>query len=256
LKCLKHRKNSHIQSNTKDILNSSLIFPLNAKNSNWLLYLFIIDLIAELVAIASNFQDIRFFTKPLLLLLLLLYVTTQSFSLVKGKWLLLAALFFSWMGDLFLLFDSSQPNFFIFGLLSFLTAHLFYIIIFLQLKKSLHPNRKWSPIIILLLLLYTVSLFALLYPTLGDLKIPVIIYAGVLTSMLLVAAHSFNWQTNTGKWVIAGALLFVASDSLLAINKFYQPFNAAGLAIMATYGLAQLFIVIGLTKCMRSGNKA
>lgn len=74
--------------------------------------------------------------------------------------------------------------------------------------------------------------------------------------MLLVAAHSFSWQTNIGKWVITGALLFVASDSLLAINKFYQPFNSAGLAIMATYGLAQLFIVIGLTKCMRSANKA
>lgn len=126
----------------------------------------------------------------------------------------------------------------------------------MKLKKALQPNRKWNPFIIVLLLLYTGSLFALLYPTLRDLKIPVIVYAGVLTSMLLVAAHSFNWQTNIGKWVIAGAFLFVASDSLLAINKFYQPFNNAGLAIMATYGLAQLFIVIGLTKCMRSANKA
>ncbi|MBL0133048.1 MAG: lysoplasmalogenase [Chitinophagaceae bacterium] len=229
---------------------------MKPKDSKWLLYLFIIDLIAELVAIFWNFQDIRYLTKPLLLLLLLFYVITHKIPYSKGKWLLIAALFFSWMGDLFLLFDSKQPNFFIFGLLSFLTAHIFYIVIFIQLKKLLQPNRKWNPIIFLLLLLYTGSLFALLYPTLGVLKIPVIIYAGVLTSMLLVAAHSFNWQTSIGKWVIAGALLFVASDSLLAINKFYQPFNAAGLAIMTSYGLAQLFIVIGLTKCMRSANKA
>ena len=42
-----------------------------------------------------------------------------------------------------------------------------------------------------------------------------------------------------------GALLFVISDSVLAINKFYQPFEVAGVIIMLTYGLAQLFIVEG-----------
>lgn len=229
---------------------------MNFRNSKWLLYLFIIDLVAEWVAIIGNIETIRFLTKPLLLLLLLTYVLFQDIASIKEKTLLLAALFFSWAGDLFLLFDSRETNYFILGLLSFLTAHIFYILLFLKLKKALQPHRKWNPLIILLLLLYTGSLFVLLYPTLGALKIPVIIYAAVLCSMLLTALHAFSLQTTAGKNVIAGAVLFVASDSLLAINKFYQPFSAASLAIMGTYGLAQLAIVAGLTKCMRSGNKA
>lgn len=229
---------------------------MNFRNSKWLLYLFIIDLIVELAAIVWNIGTIRYLTKPLLLLLLLTYVLFQDIPSIKAKTLLLAALFFSWAGDLFLLFDSSESSFFIFGLVSFLTAHIFYIILFLQQKKILQPNKKWNPLTILLLLIYTGSLFALLYPTLGALKIPVVVYAAVLSSMLLMALHAFSFKTISGRYVIIGAILFVASDSLLAINKFYQPFNAAGLAIMGTYGLAQLSIVVGLTKCMRSGNKA
>jgi hypothetical protein len=41
------------------------------------------------------------------------------------------------------------------------------------------------------------------------------------------------------------------SDSILAINKFYQPFEAAGVLIMLTYGLAQFFIVQGAIKYIR-----
>ena len=48
--------------------------------------------------------------------------------------------------------------------------------------------------------------------------------------------------------MMAGAFLFVVSDSLLAINKFYQSFEMAGIIIMLTYGLAQLFIVHGAVK--------
>jgi len=45
--------------------------------------------------------------------------------------------------------------------------------------------------------------------------------------------------------MIAGAILFIISDSLLAINKFYQPFENAGILIMFTYGVAQLLITLG-----------
>ena len=45
--------------------------------------------------------------------------------------------------------------------------------------------------------------------------------------------------------MMTGALLFVISDSLLAINKFYQPFSIADNLIMLTYGFAQFYIVTG-----------
>jgi uncharacterized membrane protein YhhN len=50
------------------------------------------------------------------------------------------------------------------------------------------------------------------------------------------------------KLVAIGAILFVISDSLLALNKFYVPFYFADISIIFTYGLAQLFIVLGLKK--------
>jgi len=49
-------------------------------------------------------------------------------------------------------------------------------------------------------------------------------------------------------------VLFVISDSVLAINKFYQPFEAANVIIMLTYGLAQLFIVTGAIRYLQSVN--
>jgi len=55
--------------------------------------------------------------------------------------------------------------------------------------------------------------------------------------------------------MVAGAVLFIMSDSILAINKFYQSFEVAGLGIMLTYGMAQLFIVEGAARYITSDYK-
>jgi uncharacterized membrane protein YhhN len=52
-------------------------------------------------------------------------------------------------------------------------------------------------------------------------------------------------ENKTALFFIIGATLFVASDSLLAFNRFRGSFNLAGVSIMTTYILAQLFIVTG-----------
>ena len=52
-------------------------------------------------------------------------------------------------------------------------------------------------------------------------------------------------ENKTALFFIIGATLFVASDSLLAFNRFRESFNLAGVSIMTTYILAQLFIVTG-----------
>jgi len=75
----------------------------------------------------------------------------------------------------------------------------------------------------------------------------------VISFMLMLAMHMFFLRNKgAGNWMLAGALLFVISDSVLAINKFYQTFEMAGAIIMLTYGLAQLFIVQGAIKYLRS----
>ncbi len=214
----------------------------------WLLYLFVINLLAELIVLYYGLGYLQNITKPLLMIIMGLLVLLQPIIGKRIKVLLLFAIIFSLGGDVFLLFDQSGGPTFILGLLSFLVAHLFYIVLFLHIKKNQLPQRSWNPWIISSLLLYVAVLFYILSPNLGELKIPVVIYALVLSAMLITAIHAFHFTNNNGKWVITGAFLFVISDSLLAINKFYTPFAFAGLAIISTYALAQFLIITGVTK--------
>ncbi|MFM9909290.1 MAG: lysoplasmalogenase [Chitinophagaceae bacterium] len=223
----------------------------------WLLYLFVADLITEIIAIYYNLTNVRLFTKPLLMISNGLFIWQQVIVDKKIKLFLLFAIGFSLVGDIFLLFEKSNNSNFIFGLVSFLLAHIFYILLFLHARKSHLPKRRWNPFFITVILVYVAILFYILGPNLRALKIPVLIYSLILSFMLIAAYHSFNFITQTGgRWVITGAFFFVVSDSLLAINKFYTPLAFASIAIMITYAMAQLFIAIGITKFTRSPDKA
>ena len=93
------------------------------------------------------------------------------------------------------------------------------------------------------------GLIVVLYPFLGDLKIPVIFYALVLILMVLSALFRYGYTNNVSFWMVfCGAVLFMVSDSVLAINKFLEPVSHGAFWIMLTYCSAQFFIVSGLTK--------
>ena len=100
--------------------------------------------------------------------------------------------------------------------------------------------------------LYYAALVTFLYPYLGEMKIAVPVYGIVISFMLLLALHMlFISNKPAGQMMAAGAVLFVVSDSLLAMNKFYSPFENAGLLIMLIYGLAQVIIVAGAIRYLR-----
>ena len=154
------------------------------------------------------------------------------------------ALLFSWTGDLLLMFQGNDPLFFLLGLSSFLTAHIFYIIFFHRVR--IEEEVKGNLWLVLLVAVYYIALIALLSPYLKDMKLPVRVYGVVISFMLMLALHMrFIKNKIAGIWMMSGALLFILSDSTLAINKFYRPFEFAGVIIMLTYGLAQFFIVEG-----------
>ena len=89
----------------------------------------------------------------------------------------------------------------------------------------------------------------ILLPSLGDLKIPVFVYALTISIMLLFALKGFmNWHKPASIYILIGAIIFVASDSLLAFDKFYAPLQYSSFLIMTTYLLAQYLIVIGILK--------
>ena len=208
-------------------------------------FVFWILAMLDITGIAANQQMLHFIAKPLLIpaLLLLLFFTKST---VPGKNLLLIGLVFSWLGDVFLLFEYKNALFFIFGLASFLTTHIFYIIYFLKIKSASTSLLKKQPVLITLVLGYGITLMWQLYPHLGDLKLPVMVYAAVICTMLLCSLHIFfKVNKKAACYYLSGAAAFVLSDSLLAINKFYQPVAFAGIFIMLTYCAAQFFIVWG-----------
>lgn len=200
--------------------------------------------LTDIGCIVAGWSTMHYIAKALLVPVLLMLISTAT--AVDGKRLLQIGLFFSWMGDVLLLFESRDKLFFIFGLVCFLTTHVLYIIFFLSIRSNSRSFLLKQPWWLVLVPAYGVALAWQLYPKLGDLKIPVIVYAIVICTMLLCSLHAFLKVRSPARhfyWL--GATAFVLSDSLLAINKFYQPFAYAGVFIMFTYCAAQFFIVKG-----------
>ncbi|MBS1512247.1 MAG: lysoplasmalogenase [Bacteroidetes bacterium] len=209
--------------------------------------IYVVLTVANCVAGAAGSAWAGYITKPLLIPTVL-YILLQ-YSAAPNKKLLVTGLVFSWAGDVLLMLENKNPNFFIFGLICFLTTHIFYIIYFLRIKSQDVSLLKKQPVLAVVVAAYGIALVTFLFPHLGALTVPVIVYAAVICTMLLCSLHVFlkvNHPANT--WYMAGAALFVLSDSLLALNKFYQPFFAAGVLIMLTYCAAQYCIVTGYLK--------
>lgn len=206
-------------------------------------YVYAIVVILDLLFIYFNMGHERWFTKPLLMPLLMIgfYLsctkrTTNSFFII------IAALLFSWGGDVLL----QMEGLFIPGLISFLLAHIFYIIYFAKKGTDKKGLVQQKPVIALAVLLYIILFLWLLFPYLNSLKIPVTVYGITIGSMLLLALntkHQLNDKTAT--LFITGAILFVLSDSVLAVNLFAYKHLLLSLVVMITYATAQFLIVKG-----------
>ena len=186
---------------------------------------------------------------PVLAAIFVINLRTGLDSLHK---LILAGLFFSWAGDGLLEIPNQTADLFIPGLISFLLAHIMYLLAFFLTIGENFINKRG------LGLLIPVSLFGAgiifyLYNDLGDMMIPVTIYTVVILTMVTGAINRLKKVNVVSFWlVLAGAILFLISDSALAINKFGHPFPGSSIVIMSTYLLAQYFIVTGYIRQFRS----
>lgn len=211
---------------------------------NYWLLLFAIDSMLELASQLFNWHPLSLFSKPLLMPLLIGYFVSASGanrSLLKK--LVVLALVFSWVGDAVLMFQNINGMYFIIGLVAFLLAHVMYIVGFTKLKNSTTKVERLA--IIVFFLAYSATLVIFLWPGLGNMKAPVMLYALVLTIMGVLGVIK---STTNHPYITFGVLFFVASDSILALNKFLidVPFN--GMLIMGTYIAAQWLIVAGVSK--------
>ena len=223
------------------------------KKTFWLIFFFL-NLAAHLSGIYFAIDVLQVITKPLIVIFLVGYFLTALKTQTDPvkKWIL-AALFFSWAGDILLIFQPTSVKFFLAGLVSFLFAHIFYIIFFHIIRIRENIKSKW--LLLLIVVIYYGSMISFLSPYLNNLKLPVRIYGAFISFMFMLAMYMlFIKNKSAGRWMMIGALLFLISDSVLAINKFYLSFEWSGIIIMLTYGLAQLFIALGAIDYVRKNN--
>ncbi|CAN5371821.1 lysoplasmalogenase [soil metagenome] len=214
--------------------------------SGFFLFLFIGVSLAQLLALIIGWPMVHLVTKPLIMLSLTGYywINAERRSLT-----FILALLFCWLGDVLLMFESTAALFFIFGLLSFLMGHLLYMISYRKLRDDdISHELLWTQKVrfSIPIVLIGTGLITVLFPTLGILKIPVLIYSMVLVGMVMTALFRYGRTSLLSFWLVfAGAAFFMISDSLLAINKFYAPLPFGGFMIMLTYIGAQYLIVQG-----------
>lgn len=224
---------------------------------------FLIISVAHLAAIALGFEEIRFFTKTLLMPSLLFYFWKATEEVNHPTTVFIkAALITSFLGDVLLIFadDSAASQlWFLGGLGSFLIAQTSYANGFHRLYSDYRQDEnssKRTPLKVYLLPgLFFCLMISLIWSGLSnDLRIPVIIYGLAIATMVGTAMKLEDDIERTAFLLIfSGAVLFMCSDSLIALNKFTD--KLAGIWkptfwVMLTYILGQAGIVIGSAKAL------
>jgi uncharacterized membrane protein YhhN len=219
-----------------------------SKNSLWL-FIYILICVVELVGEVTGNMQLVYYTKPFLMPALAAWFFMETRG---SKWFLrsavLTALAFSTVGDILLLLakDAEGQLLFLLGLVAFLFAHLFYTggFILRARKRSrfLKTHYWWG----LPFLAYAIGLLVWLRPGVPHgLFGPVAAYALAITCTALSAVNLYPLvPRNVFFQLLAGAVLFVLSDSLIAVSKFGSV-PVPGFAIMLTYVLGQGLLVSG-----------
>ena len=219
------------------------------------LYFFYLVSIVNLVEqiIKTGWLDMA--TKPLLMPFLLIYFLSslEHKNSLLSK-LMTGALVFSWIGDVLLMLQGKLDGMFIYGLAAFLFAHIFYIFSYrtARFEELQSESKSFITTRIVFLVFIGVVLIYMLHPFLDNLLIPVVIYTVVIITMSIFALLRRGWTLEKSFiMVYSGALLFIMSDAMIAIDKFMNPIVQARLLIMATYIAAQFLIVKGIKAHMQ-----
>ncbi|RZK53333.1 MAG: lysoplasmalogenase [Pedobacter sp.] len=212
-------------------------------------FIFIIQILMESDSKTAKLvlADFYYIVKPLITISLMIFYAYQT--QLRGRFAkrIFSGLFFGLVGDSFLMFLHINSSFFMFGLIAFLIGHLCYISAFyLDYKWNPSIEKKLTWLALVVFGAFCFGFYLFLRPYLGSMKIPVMVYAFVI-SLIGIMAVNRKGRVNTISFnlIFLGAIAFLISDSLLAYNKFVNSFNGAGIAIMTTYMLAQYLITVG-----------
>lgn len=201
--------------------------------------IFLIIAILDVYAVITQHKSLEIICKPLLMTSLVIVYLVSLKKGEKANFWLVSALFFSFWGDVFLL---DKTNYFVFGLGSFLVAHIMYIKMTANfLKKTAVIQIVKSAVIFVALF---VTIFLLIKDNLGEMLVPVLVYGTAISGFGTCALLNYQQEKSTENTVLLlGAILFIASDSGIALNNFYSPTHFFDIAIIILYVLAQFLIV-------------
>jgi len=187
-----------------------------------------------------SLQYSPYFGQPVLKVLPILLITYLASSQLIGRlrWNMSAALIASGIGDVFLALPIT--NSFLLGLGAFLVAQLIYAFTYFS-QICWWKVTKVRMILGLMTIVYAIVMAYFILPDTGNLKIPVIIYLSVVCAMgvgALLSAFPIK--------VAIGALIFIVSDSILALGFFKTPLPYSDVWVMISYYFAQFMMVQGI----------
>lgn len=194
--------------------------------------------LGHIVARAAGARVVAGMLKPLPIAVLLgAVLLAEPPGPLPYRMLVAAALVLSMAGDVCLLWK----RFFVPGLACFLVAHLLYISAFAQGVD----RPGWASAIPFVL--FAALVLARLWPHLGRYRAPIAVYVAVITTMgWLATQRAFGGavEATSARLALVGAVAFMTSDTLLAVNRFARPFRGGDTAVMATYYAAQALLAL------------
>jgi len=201
----------------------------------------------EAMAVFRSLQKLEYVAKPAVMICLFIWLYTSTSLQGNALWFGLGILL-SLVGDVLLML--SPGRFFLLGLVAFLIAHIFYITGF---RDALTFTNVWSLILLVIIAINVSRLIRRIVVAMrakgeGRLVLPVVIYGTVISVMLYAAISTIydpSWTISAVLFVSLGAFLFVASDVILAWNKFVSPVKNGRVWNIVLYHLGQIGLITG-----------
>jgi uncharacterized membrane protein YhhN len=213
----------------------------------WLILTLVFAILVA-IAVSRNLQRLEYVAKPAVMICLFLWLYTSTGLQGNALWFGLGILF-SLVGDVLLMFPTDR--FFLLGLVAFLVVHILYITGF---REAITTLNAWLLILFVIIAINVSRLIRRIVTAMrlkgeNKLVLPVLIYGTVISVMLYAAMSTIYdeaWTTSAAFFISLGALLFTASDAILAWNKFVSPIKNGRIWNIALYHLGQISLIAGV----------
>lgn len=203
-----------------------------------LLALALVVAAGDWVAVARQRKPLEYLCKPLTMVVLIAATLALDVDETAVRTWFVVALVLCLIGDVFLMLPQ---DLFVFGLAAFLLGHIAYI-------GGMHVDgvdsgRLGAGVLLVVVAMAVIGLPILRAVRAGpepELTGPVVAYMAVISAMVASAIGTGHVAA------VAGAGSFYASDALIAWNRFVTETRHGRLAIIITYHLAQVGLVLSL----------